>query len=97
MVSRWTDYNRGNDTGDRPDFYWVDCANKEQMRQIFREHGIDAVVHFAGFKAVVESVKPLQYYRNNLDSTLTLLEVMVVQHIRIVRPPKKPHCLMAVR
>jgi UDP-glucose 4-epimerase len=44
---------------------------------VFEDHAINAVIHFAGFKAVGESVKkPLQYYRNNLDSTLTLLEVM---------------------
>ena len=64
-------------TGRRPTFYQVDCADKEKMRQIFREHWINAVIHFAGFKAVGESVNnPLKYYRNNLDSTLTLLEVM---------------------
>ena len=64
-------------TGRRPTFYQVDCADKEKMRQIFREHWINAVIHFAGFKVVGESVNnPLKYYRNNLDSTLTLLEVM---------------------
>ena len=64
-------------TGRRPTFYQVDCADKEKMRQIFQEHWINAVIHFAGFKAVGESVNnPLKYYRNNLDSTLTLLEVM---------------------
>ena len=87
-------------TGERPDFYRVDCADKEQMRQIFRKHWIDAVIHFAGFKAVGESVKkPLQYYRNNLDSTLTLLEVMeefgcrklVFSSSATVYGPNNPH------
>ena len=64
-------------TGVRPDFYELDCKNTEGLRQVFAEHKIDAIIHFAAFKAVGESVrKPLQYYRNNLDSTFTLLEVM---------------------
>lgn len=47
------------------------------MASVFAEHAIDAVIHFAGFKAVGESVtNPLAYYRNNIDSTLTLCEVM---------------------
>lgn len=63
--------------GKRPGFYQIDCAAKEKLAQVFRDHKIDAVIHFAGFKAVGESVRePLRYYRNNLDSTLTLLEVM---------------------
>jgi len=58
-------------------FYEGDCCNKEILIKIFEENNIDAVIHFAGFKAVGESVaKPIKYYRNNLDSTLTLLEVM---------------------
>lgn len=64
-------------TGVRPAFYECDVADKASLTKIFREHEIDGVVHFAGFKAVGESVeKPLAYYRNNLDTTLTLLEVM---------------------
>ena len=47
------------------------------MKKIFKENKIDGVIHFAGYKAVGESVsKPLKYYRNNIDSTLSLLEVM---------------------
>ena len=58
-------------------FYEGDCCSKELLKNIFTENKIDAVIHFAGFKAVGESVKlPLKYYRNNLDSTITLLEVM---------------------
>ena len=67
----------GKITGVRPLFYKVDAADKEQMRPIFRDHSISAVIHFAGFKAVGESVaKPLMYYRNNLGSALTVLELM---------------------
>ncbi len=58
-------------------FYKGDVCDKEILQMIFKENKIDAVVHFAGFKAVGESViKPLMYYRNNIDSTLSLLEVM---------------------
>jgi UDP-glucose 4-epimerase len=54
-----------------------DVCDKNVLEKIFIENKIDAVIHFAGYKAVGESVqKPLMYYRNNLDSTLTLLEVM---------------------
>ena len=58
-------------------FYEIDICNKESLREVFKKNKIDAVIHFAGFKAVGESVsKPLMYYRNNIDSTLSLLEVM---------------------
>ncbi len=58
-------------------FYKCDLCDKELVDKIFEKEKIDAVIHFAGLKAVGESVKkPLLYYRNNLDSTLTLLEVM---------------------
>ncbi len=64
-------------TGKDVKFYQGDVCDKELLRRIFREENIDSVIHFAGFKAVGESVLlPLKYYRNNLDSTLTLLEVM---------------------
>ena len=63
-------------TGVRPLFYQLNCCSSE-MIEVFKKHSIDAVIHFAGFKAVGESVrKPLQYYRNNIDSTLMLLEAM---------------------
>lgn len=64
-------------TGKRPAFYQADAADKTAMDRIFTEQPIDAVIHFAGFKAVGESVrKPIEYYRNNLDTLLTLLETM---------------------
>ena len=58
-------------------FYKGDCCDRDTLNKIFKENNIDAVIHFAGFKAVGESVKlPLKYYRNNLESTINLLEVM---------------------
>ena len=64
-------------TGKKIPFYKIDVCDKEALRKLFAEQNIDTVVHFAGMKAVGESVaKPLMYYRNNLDATLTLLEVM---------------------
>ena len=64
-------------TSKKPKFYEYDVCDKEKIEEIFKENKIDAVIHFAGYKAVGESVsEPLKYYRNNLDSTLTLLEAM---------------------
>lgn len=64
-------------TGIRPKFYLGDVCDKDILNKIFEENKIDAVIHFAGYKAVGESVeKPLMYYRNNIDSTLSLCEVM---------------------
>lgn len=64
-------------TGEKVVFYKGDVCDKELLNKIFDEQEISSVIHFAGLKAVGESVqKPLLYYRNNLDSTLTLLEVM---------------------
>jgi len=58
-------------------FYEIDVCDKDKLRVVFEEQKIDAVIHFAGYKAVGESVSnPLMYYRNNIDSTLSLLEVM---------------------
>ena len=64
-------------TGKRPALYNVDVCDKQALRGIFAEQSITGVVHFAGLKAVGESVRlPLAYYRNNLDSALSVLEVM---------------------
>ncbi|MBQ0108403.1 MAG: UDP-glucose 4-epimerase GalE [Phascolarctobacterium sp.] len=58
-------------------FYYGDCRDGMFLDAVFKEHEIDAVIHFAGLKAVGESVeKPLDYYDNNLGSTLVLLNVM---------------------
>ena len=64
-------------TGKRPPFVEADCCDQAAMDKLFTDYDITGVIHFAGLKAVGESVeKPLLYYRNNLDSTLTVLEVM---------------------
>lgn len=58
-------------------FYEVDILDEEKLNQVFQENEIDAVIHFAGLKAVGESVKkPLEYYYNNITGTLILLKVM---------------------
>mgnify|MGYP000979871577 CR=1 FL=1 len=58
-------------------YYELDIRNKEGLREIFKENKIDAVINFAGYKAVGESVeKPLMYYDNNLIGMIVLLEVM---------------------
>lgn len=57
--------------------YEADVCDKNALDKIFSENSIDAVIHFAGLKAVGESCeKPVEYYRNNIDSTLSLLETM---------------------
>lgn len=57
--------------------YEVDICDKAALSQVFAKHSIDSVIHFAGLKAVGESVaKPLWYYHNNVHGTLSLLEVM---------------------
>ena len=64
-------------------FYEGDVQDDKLLNKIFTENKIDAVIHFAGYKAVGESVsKPLMYYRNNIDSTLTLLEVMNKHNVK---------------
>ncbi len=58
-------------------FYCIDVADVQSVDKIFREQSIDCIIHFAGYKAVGESVEsPVKYYRNNIDTTLTLLETM---------------------
>lgn len=60
------------------EFYEFDVCNKTKLTELFATHTFDAVIHFAGLKAVGESAqKPLYYYRNNLESTMNLLEVML--------------------
>lgn len=64
-------------TGKDFEFYEMDVADKAALTNLFSNENIEAVIHFAGLKAVGESVeKPLWYYRNNLDTTLSLMEVM---------------------
>ncbi|MBR1741543.1 MAG: UDP-glucose 4-epimerase GalE [Lachnospiraceae bacterium] len=64
-------------TGKKVTFYEDDMLDKEALEKIFSKEKIDCVIHFAGLKAVGESVaKPLEYYKNNITGTLTLVEVM---------------------
>ena len=64
-------------TGVRPPFVEADLADKEKLREVFKDNTFDAVIHFAGYKAVGESVrKPLEYYKNNIGITISLVEVM---------------------
>ncbi|MBQ9504542.1 MAG: UDP-glucose 4-epimerase GalE, partial [Lachnospiraceae bacterium] len=64
-------------TGKRPVFYKLDVLDREGLDKLFAKEGIEAVIHFAGYKAVGESTqKPIEYYHNNLESTLALADVM---------------------
>jgi UDP-glucose 4-epimerase len=64
-------------TGKKITFYKVDLLNREDVENVFKKHHIDAVIHFAGLKAVGESVRlPLFYYQNNIIGTLNLCDVM---------------------
>ena len=64
-------------SGKKVTFYKADILDKEAMNEIFDKENINAVIHFAGLKAVGESVeKPLEYYHNNITGTLLLCEVM---------------------
>ena len=64
-------------TGVRPVFYEADVLDRETMNEIFDKEDIGAVIHFAGYKAVGESTRmPIEYYHNNIGSTLTLCDVM---------------------
>ncbi len=70
-------------TGKDVTVFKIDVADKDALRDLFSRCDIDSVIHFAGFKAVGESVeKPVMYYRNNLDTTLTLLEVMAEFNVK---------------
>ena len=61
---------------DRCAFYEANVLDRDAMESVFSEHDVDAIIHFAGFKAVGESVrKPLEYYWNNIAGTLVLCDV----------------------
>ncbi len=63
--------------------YEADVSDRAAMNRIFDENHFDCVIHFAGLKAVGESVaQPLRYYRNNLNTTLTLCEVMQAHNVK---------------
>ena len=64
-------------TGKRPVFYELDICDREALNALFDKEDIDAAIHFAGYKAVGESTqKPIEYYHNNIESTLVLCDVM---------------------
>lgn len=70
-------------TGQQISLHVFDLQDKARLEALFTAEPFDAVIHFAGLKAVGESTeKPLAYYRNNIDSTLTLLEVMDAYDVR---------------
>ncbi|WZL77840.1 UDP-glucose 4-epimerase GalE [Eubacteriales bacterium mix99] len=70
-------------TGKKITFYESDLCDPDAVHRIFEQEDIDSVIHFAGYKAVGESVaKPLAYYRNNLLSTMVVLEAMKEFHVR---------------
>ena len=70
-------------TGVKPVFYKVDLLDKEGMDELFKNGAYDLVIHFAGLKAVAESVEqPLRYYENNVGGTINLLECMKKYGVR---------------
>lgn len=70
-------------TGKRPLFYELDIRNETKLDKVFKNNDFGAVIHFAGLKAVGESVnEPLKYYRNNIDATISLLGVMSKYDVR---------------
>lgn len=69
-------------TGVKPTFYDVDVSDIRKLEPVFKKEKIDAIIHFAGYKAVGESVnKPLEYYENNLGTTFALLKCMEKYHV----------------
>ena len=70
-------------TGKRPPFYQIDLRNRTALDDIFQKHSISAAIHFAGLKAVGESVaEPLRYYENNIESTISLCFVMAARGVK---------------
>ena len=70
-------------TGKKVKFYKVDIQDEAGLNEVFEKENIDSCIHFAGLKAVGESVaKPLEYYTNNIAGTLTLLDVMRKHNVK---------------
>jgi UDP-glucose 4-epimerase len=70
-------------TGQAVECVELDVADRKALAKVFSDHSFDAAIHFAGLKAVGESVsQPLRYYRNNIDSTLSLCEVMAEHGVK---------------
>ncbi|MBQ2657309.1 MAG: UDP-glucose 4-epimerase GalE [Erysipelotrichaceae bacterium] len=69
-------------TGVKPVFYQVDILDKKELEKVFKENQLDAVIHFAGYKAVGESVAiPLTYYENNISGSINLYLLMKKYHV----------------
>lgn len=70
-------------SGKSPKFYEIDITDKEKMEVVFKENKINSIIHFAALKAVGESVAmPVEYYSNNLISTLVLFELMKKYNVK---------------
>ena len=70
-------------TGKKVPFYKADILDREALEEIFAKESIEAVIHFAGLKAVGESVaKPWEYYHNNITGTLNLLDIMDKHNVK---------------
>lgn len=70
-------------TGKKPRFHLVDLLDYEKLKSVFESAHFDSVIHFAGLKAVSESVeKPLEYYENNVGGTINLLKCMRVTGVK---------------
>lgn len=70
-------------TGKPVTFYKVDILDRDGLEEVFSKEKIDSCIHFAGLKAVGESVqKPWEYYQNNIAGTLTLVDVMRRHHVK---------------
>jgi UDP-glucose 4-epimerase len=71
--------------GRRPGFVQIDVRDRDALRKLFSSHRFDAVIHFAGLKAVGESVqKPLEYYDNNVSGSVTLFECMIEAGVKTI-------------
>lgn len=69
-------------TGIKPVFYQVDILDKDGLEKVFEENQLNAVIHFAGYKAVGESVAiPLTYYENNISGSINLYQLMKKHHV----------------
>ena len=70
-------------TGVKPKFYQVDILDKDNLEKVFKENDFDAVIHFAGYKAVGESVSiPLTYYENNISGSINLYNLMKKYNVK---------------
>ena len=84
-------------TGKPVKFYKVDILDREGLNEVFEKEDIDSCIHFAGLKAVGESVvKPWEYYENNIAGTLTLVDVMRKHNVKILFSPL-PQLYTAIR